>query len=412
MALTLCTCYFLLTGCATLSTVQVDANSPQQAKKLAQAIPKYQKLRHLAWQAINPDSELKPGHASPIVPTIKQRLIALNDNPTHCLQPDNPNYTPCLQEAIKTFQLRHSLKADGVLGHDTIQALNITPAQRIAALHQGINQWQQLPKRQNQPYLNINIPSFELQAIRNNQAELQMPVIVGRPDWPTPTLTSKIQTVVLNPNWNVPVNITEKELIQKIVDNPNYLEEHNIYIKESWKKDAKEINPSMINWQDYLGDKTLPFRLTQAPGEENALGKIKFIFPNKEHIYLHDTPKKGLFSLSQRAMSHGCIRLSQPMALLEYLAKDNENLNPEKTTPYLTGQQTKYLALNQPLPLYITYITTWVDNQGRVHFSPDIYQKPQKQPSAKEANTKLSYLGQLLLDDNSQAHWVTPLALA
>lgn len=299
----------------------------------------------------------------------------MGDWPTSCLQTDSAIYNACFKSAVSHFQKRHGLKNDGVIGSDTIKKLNLTPNQRLNMMQRSLVNWQALPGRQASSYLLVNIPGYELKAINKGHTDLSMRVVVGKPSWPTPTINSEVKTVVLNPGWNVPVNITEKEIIHKVLENPNYLEEHNLKIVENWQPNAKEINPRQVDWSKYAGPEDMPYRLVQSPGEKSALGKIKFIFPNKDHIYLHDTPLKSFFARPNRDLSHGCIRLEQPMKLLEYLSETNPKLGSEKIAPYLTSNKTKYLALNKNMPLHITYINTWVDENGDVQFRDDIYNR-------------------------------------
>lgn len=359
--------FMLLSGCATTGNLPADANI--NAKELASYQYEYQKLARNNWAPLRSPNAISYKQHSPIIPEVRQRLQALNDLPAY--QPADPKYYDnTLKAAVQRFQERHGLDADGVIGKTTLEQLNITPQERLAQLRDAIAQWQTLPKSNEQDqYLLVNLASYKLSIYQGDQRNLEMKVVVGNPDWPTPTLNSQIQTVVINPKWNVPRNITEKELIQKVVENKDYLQEENISVMDGWHKGAKQIDPATIDWQDYVGDKDLPYRLVQSAGESNALGKIKFIFPNKEDVYLHDTPNKGAFNLSKRNLSHGCVRLQEPMALLNYLF-DHKLINKkEQITETLTqSNQTKYYALSKYLPIYISRINAWVDDNGLLNF--------------------------------------------
>lgn len=362
----------LLTACASIKPI--DKHTHPQVYKLQKAAQLYNQLDAQHWESIEAKTPMKLGEQNQSIPIITKRLTALGDWPNSCSRVNPYQFDTCFHIALMNFQNRHGLKADGVLGSNTLNELNISPKERMRAIQNSIHTWSKMPGIDASPYIYINIPAYELKAINKGNTELNMRVIVGQPSWPTPEITSELKTVVLNPHWNVPVNITEKEIIHKIIKNPNYLEEHNLRVIENWSNDAKEINPLNIDWKKYAGEKDLPYRLTQAPGNENALGRIKFFFPNKEHIYLHDTPAKSLFDLPKRDLSHGCIRLQQPMALLRYLSKTNPNLAYEKIAVYLNSDKTKYLALKKhDLPLRIIYATSWVDEQGNIQFRPDIY---------------------------------------
>lgn len=363
----------LLASCASISTI--DKNAHPQVHRLQNALQKYNHLAAQPETIIHIQTPLKMGESNRAIPALKKRLITLGDYSKTCSTEHAYQFDICLHRAVRNFQSRHGLNSDGVLGNKTLQEINVPAQARVRAIQASMKKWAALPGVDAPPYIYINIPGYELKAMNKGATELAMRVVVGKPSWPTPEITSELKTVVLNPGWNVPVSITEKEIIHKIIENPNYLEEHNLRIIENWSKDAKEINPLSIDWKKYAGDKDLPYRLTQAPGGKNALGQIKFIFPNKEHIYLHDTPAKSLFNLSKRDLSHGCIRLQQPMRLLDYLSNTNPNLAANKVTNYLHSKKTKYLALNQNIPLYITYAPVWVDQHGKTQFRPDIYNK-------------------------------------
>lgn len=369
--------FALVSGCATVPSV--DNNSHPQVEKLHKAMQHYAKLKHESWRPINEDQVIKPNTQNPALPEIKKRLVLMGDWPSSCHETSSSIYDGCFKSAVSHFQKRHGLKNDGYIGKNTLKKLNMTPSERLNLMQKSLTDWKALPNRQAPSYLLVNIPSYELKAINKGQTDLSMRVVVGKPSWQTPTLDSEVKTIVLNPGWNVPVNITEKEIIHKVLENPNYLEEHNLKIVENWQPNAKEINPRQVDWSKYAGPEDMPYRLVQEPGDQSALGRIKFIFPNKDYIYLHDTPLKSFFSLPNRDLSHGCIRLEQPMKLLEYLSETNPKLNAEKIAPYMESKKTKYLALNKNMPLHITYINSWVDDDGEVQFRDDIYKKFQAQ---------------------------------
>lgn len=357
----------VLSGCATTGNLPADANI--NAKELASYQNQYQNLARANWTPLTSGKAISYKQHSPIIPEIRQRLVALHD--LQAYRPENPEYYDnTLEAGVQRFQTRHGLEPDGVIGKTTLEQLNVTPQERLAQLRDAITQWQALPKPNEQDqYLLVNLASYKLSIYQGDKKNLEMKVVVGNPGWPTPTLSSQIQTVVINPKWNVPRNITEKELIQKVVENKDYLQEENISVMDGWQKGAKKIDPATINWQEYVGSKDLPYRLVQSAGESNALGKIKFIFPNKEDVYLHDTPNKGAFNLTKRNLSHGCVRLQEPIALLNYLF-DHDLINKkEQITEALTqSNQTKYYALNKYLPIHISRINAWVDDNGLLNF--------------------------------------------
>jgi murein L,D-transpeptidase YcbB/YkuD len=367
--LTLSLLVVLLSSCASTGRLSGIEHNNQFVKRMDAPISQYASLSNKPWPNIHLSKRYKPGEQSTELVLVRQRLRLLGDLQTQSRQADL--YDEALINGIKRFQARHGLKADGVLGASTIKALNITPKARLRALKYSQRNWSKLPES-NEPYVQVNIPSYELYVRQGQQNALKMNVVVGKKSWPTPVLNSEIKTMVLNPKWNVPRNIVEKEIVHKMVDVPNYLFEQGLQIHASWKKDAEIIDPTTIAWEDYVGPKDLPFRISQAAGERNALGQIKFIFPNDEQVYLHDTQAKSLFAHPKRSYSHGCIRLEKPLDLMQTLANLSSESHLEKAAVHLESQQTRYLPV-KPIPIYITYMTAWVDEQGVVQFRPDIY---------------------------------------
>lgn len=348
-----------------------DNNNPN-ANQVAQTIPTYKRLAKQQWPAIDYQQLIKPGKHSPQIPAIRHRLAALGDlkgTENNSINLNSSLYNRQLRQAVKVFQRRHGLNPDGVIGESTIAALNVTPKTRLVQLQQSVQEWTKLPQKSEQAYMQVNIPSYELNVIENNETKLTMKVVVGSKKWPTPTLNSQIKSIVINPKWTVPRNIVEKEIVHKMVKNPDYLAENNIQIYKGWQRNTEIVDASTIDWHQYTGRRDLPFRLQQTPGDHNALGRIKFTFPNDEHIYLHDTPHKFAFSLPQRNLSHGCIRLENPYALLEYFLNNEQINNTKKLGSFIAGEKTKHFSLNKPLPLYITNISSWVDTNGILHFS-------------------------------------------
>jgi murein L,D-transpeptidase YcbB/YkuD len=178
---------------------------------------------------------------------------------------------------------------------------------------------------------------------------------------------------VLNPYWNIPKSIIQKEMIPKLMRNPNAMARQGIEIHSGWGKDAQKISGGSVNWSKWRYSKTMPYRFAQVPGYKNALGKVKFLFPNKFSVYMHDTPTKHLFKKSKRAFSHGCIRLQQPRELLRTFSTFNDNVDFEKSQERLKGKKKKYLKLDKKVPVDVVYLTAWVDYNGALQFRNDVY---------------------------------------
>ena len=362
----------LLNGCAT-STGRPPNTSNQTAHRIYRALPEYARMLKTPWPVIHLSGPLKVGMQSQNIPTIRNRLILLGDLSKHYAS-NSVLFDGALETAVMQLQWRHGVKADGAIGPKTLRALNVPPAQRLAQLRHSMNQWAEFPEDIGSRYIRVNIPSYQLDLIKDGNKVLNMKVVVGKTARPTPTLYSKIQTVVFNPKWNVPKVIVNEDIVPKVINNPNYLAENNISIYSSWKKDAYTINSADIDWQKAMYE-GFPHRMTQAPGPLKPLGRVKFIFLNEHDVYLHDTPQKGIFGQIQRAYSSGCVRLEKPFQLVEYFIQENPELEHEKLNEYLSEGDIKYVKIQNPMPIYITYITAWVDKNGVSHFREDIYKK-------------------------------------
>ncbi len=225
-------------------------------------------------------------------------------------------------------------------------------------------------------YVLINVPEFKFRLFENGQKSLEFPVIVGKPTWPTPIFSSMLRYITVNPTWNVPDSIARKEIIPAIIKDKNYLKRHNMVVKRDYAPDSPTINPRKINWKEYLKpeweNKELPYKIIEQSSTRNALGRVKFLFPNEYSVYMHDTNNKALFNRSIRAFSHGCIRLSQPLRLLGHLSTYYTTKRFEEVGDILKAKKTKIIGLEQKIPVHIVYLTAYVEN-GMVNFHPDIY---------------------------------------
>lgn len=280
-----------------------------------------------------------------------------------------------LKTAVISFQKKHGLYADGIVGSLTQKFLNMSAEEKINKIRLNLERMRWLPRDLGEKYLLINIPEFRLKMIENDDIKLSMNVVVGEKKHPTPIFSDEMSYVVLNPTWNIPQSITKKEIIPKLMKDPNYLVSKGIDIYESWHPESEKMNSQDIIDAFILEEAgSLPnFRLKQSPSSQNPLGRMKFMFPNKHAVYLHDTPAKSLFGNARRAYSHGCIRLAQPEALLSAIGQVEKNLTPSKVDTILKDANEKSLGLNKKIPIHIVYLTSWVDEHGQLQFREDIY---------------------------------------
>ncbi len=325
------------------------------------------------WEPVMLHGVLKKGKKAEGVYALRERLRVTGDYVPCEESAEDFTYDECLQIAVKHFQKRNGLKVDGEVGSGTLKVLNITVEQRITTMLLNLDRIKWLKNRQSKRNVVINIPDFMLYFEEDGKLIQTMRTIVGKPKNPTPIFSNTIKVIVLNPYWNLPTSIVQKEMIPKLMRNPNAMTKKGIEIRTGWGSNAKKINPATVNWAKYRYSKGVPFRFAQVPGSRNALGKVKFLFPNKYAVYMHDTPTKPLFRRTKRAFSHGCIRLQKPRELLKTFSTFNSNINFEKSQKILKGKTKTHIKLEQTVPIDVVYLTAWVDYDGKLQFRNDIY---------------------------------------
>ncbi len=349
-----------------------DSIAEKNYQKLRDALPIYQNAIMHPWPIIQTRHLLKPGMKGAKILLLRERLSATNELLAD--DTDSDIFDGELMEAVKGFQQRNGLKADGIVGQATLDELNVPAEVRIKQIQINMQRWANLSPNLGNRFIIVNVPDYRLTVYEDNQEILSMKAIVGKPEWPTPELQSKVIRMVFNPPWNVPESIANKEMVNKIIENPNYLEENRIQIFHSQESDAEPINPNEIDWYS-MRENGFPYFFRQDPGDDNSLGLVKFEFDNSQNIYLHDTPAKELFNQDTRDLSHGCIRLENAFALVDYLMRDNPDWSEDHLQEILLTGKTKYVKAFRVTPILITYITAWVDDDGAVNFRPDIYGK-------------------------------------
>jgi hypothetical protein len=225
-------------------------------------------------------------------------------------------------------------------------------------------------------YVLVNVPEFKFRFFENGEKVLEFKVIVGKPTWQTPIFSSMLKYITVNPTWNVPDNIARKEIIPRIVKDINYLKRNNMVVKRDYGLDSPTVDPRKVNWKEYLKPewefKELPYKIIERSSTRNALGRVKFMFPNRFSVYMHDTNNKKLFRHSQRAFSHGCIRLEKPLKFLGHLATYYTKQKFDQVEVLLKAKKTKYIGLKEHIPVHIVYLTAYAEDGG-VRFFNDIY---------------------------------------
>jgi len=271
------------------------------------------------------------------------------------------------------FQLRNGLAADGVVGKATIEAMNIPVEDRIATIEANLERWRWLSDDLGESYIKVNIANFELQVIEKDDMVFKTEAIVGLNSRETPVFSSIMTYLVLNPDWTVPPTILNTDIIPSVINNPGYLAEKNLKIL---RNDGTEVDPSTIDWINIV-TAGFPYRIHQEPGPGNALGRVKFMFPNKFSVYIHDTPNHNLFGRTDRSLSSGCIRVNNPLALAAWLMKDSPAWTPAQIKNVIDEGKERTVNLAKPIQVHIVYLTAWASDEGLAYFRKDIYNRDQ-----------------------------------
>jgi len=364
-------------------------------KELLVALKKLQEIKKRgSWKKLPAFKVLKLGDQGDNVLKLRERLEASGDIKQCDLNTDKlfedeveseskikikfqprATFDECLAEGVKKFQKRHGLEVDAIVGAGTQRAMNQTVEYKIQKVLLNIDRIKWLSRETPKKYIVVNIPEYMLHYIEENKTKQKIRVIVGDPKHPTPIFNNKISFIVLNPYWKVPAGIVRREIIPAVLKNPNYLRKHGLEIHQTWSERSPRIDPYSIYWEQYTsGGMTFPYRIMQPPGKKNALGKIKFKFPNRYAVYLHDTPTRYLFKRDKRAFSHGCVRVSQPKELLKTIATFNSNINLKKADKILKGKRQRQINIKNKLPIYLVYLTAGFNSETKeLEFREDIY---------------------------------------
>jgi murein L,D-transpeptidase YcbB/YkuD len=256
----------------------------------------------------------------------------------------------------------------GALGPEDLAAMHVSAEDRVAQIELNLERWRWLPEELGERYIIVNIPTFQLQAVEQGKVALSMRVVAGKADeTPTPIFSDEMTEVVFRPYWWVPTSILRKEIIPAVLRDPDHLARHELEVVQN----GQVVSPSSLDWTD----PDLRVQVRQRPGAKNSLGLVKFVFPNKFDVYLHDTPADSLFEQVERDFSHGCVRVEKPVELAQWVLRDQSEWTPEKIQAAMHAGREQHVALKRRIPVYIVYATAWVDEAGggRLNFRPDIY---------------------------------------
>lgn len=346
--------------------------------KLKEARNRLTPLLGHPWLPIADGPSIHPGDQDPRLPEIRRRLTALGDIPAptdpETAATDPTLYSKDLDPVIPNFQARHGLEPDGIIGRKTLAAVNLMPVERIRQIDASLERWRWLPQSLGDNYVIVNIAGFGLQLVLDGREALRSRVIVGRPYRQTPVFSDRIRYLVFNPTWTVPRKLMIEDLLPEIIRDPAYLDRQDISVYQGWGADRQKIDPAAIDWPSLSRD-NFPYQLVQQPGPLNALGQVKFMFPNPYAVYLHDTPGQYLFGRQERSFSSGCIRVEKPMELAEQLLAGAPEWNRATIGRVLEEKTPVTAILPEPIAIYIQYWTAWVDEAQRIQFRDDIYNR-------------------------------------
>lgn len=340
---------------------------PDTVRFLELAIADYSRIASSGgWPVVPATKKLQLGVVDPDVELLRRRLMVSGDLSERAGM--SPAFDSYVDAALKRFQARHGLPADGVTGQYTYSALNISASVRLQQLETNLARLREDTSRSlGQRFVMVNIPAAEIEAVENSRVVLRHTAIVGKVDRQTPILTSKVNEIILNPYWNAPVSIVRRDIIPLMRENPDYLADNNIRLIAP---DGSEVDPMTVDWST---DEATRYRFRQDPGEINAMASVKINFPNQHAVYMHDTPQKQLFRDQERFHSSGCVRVQNVRDLVTWLLRDTPDWGRRKIETTIQSAEDVHIGLAEAVPVHFVYISAWSTGDGAVHFRDDIY---------------------------------------
>lgn len=340
--------------------------SPQTVTYIEQAIAQYSNIvAQGGWPTVPADKKLKLGVVDPNVAALRKRLMVSGD--LSASAGISNSFDTYVDAAVKRFQARHGLPADGVLGKYSYAAMNISAQIRLGQLETNLVRLRSMSGFLGNRYVMVNIPAAQIEAVENDRVVLRHTAIVGKIDRQTPIVNSKINEIIVNPYWNAPESIVRKDIIPLMRKDPTYLVKNNIHIIAP---DGTEIDPTTIDWNTEDAAKYL---LRQDPGAGNAMASVKINFPSPDGVYMHDTPQQSLFSKLMRFDSSGCVRVQNVRDLVTWLLRDTPGWDRQHFEATIKSGENTPVQLTEPVPVYFTYISAWSTGDGVAHFRDDIY---------------------------------------
>ena len=363
------------------TTLREKRDVRESLQALAPPQPEYGKMKYwleeyrkrLAvgeWPKVSEGPPLGPKTPGPRVAELCLRLREGGElGETGC----GETFTPEMAAAVKRFQGTHGLDTTGMADPATIRQLNVSARERIEQIELNLESWRWLPQDLGPKHIRVNIADYRLGAYDGGKETFSMKVVVGRKQDSTPVFSDRVTMVQLNPSWNVPASIAGEEMLPELMKDPEYLAKHDMEVLSDWSASAVPIRPDSVDWEEVSAEK-FPFRIRQKNGDASALGRIKFVLTNPFNIYLHDTPARKYFERDKRALSHGCVRLAQPLKLAVWTLGPGLVWTPERLEADIAkGKETFIPVAGEGVPVHILYWTCFVDPDGGLQFRSDVY---------------------------------------
>lgn len=337
------------------------------------------------WEVVERGSTLRLGDRDPRVPAVRRRMAVMDDLPVTADPEADPTvFDQALEQGVRRFQGRHGLEADGVVGARTLEAMNVPVEARIRQILVNLERWRWLPRDLGRRHVRVNIAAYHVDLYEDGLPAMHMRAIVGRPYRQTPVFSDQMRYLVLAPYWHVPPTIAAVDKLPLIKADPGSLAAQRFVLFDAATNG--QVDPRTVDWASVTGTEfNRRFRLRQDPGPLNALGRVKFMFPNKYNVYLHDTPTRELFAVAQRDFSSGCIRLERPLELAERLLRHDPQWTPERIRDVIAEGREHTVPLPEPVPVHLLYFTAFLDGDERIHLRPDVYQRDNRVLRALQA---------------------------
>lgn len=350
-------------------------------RRLRAALAEYRRIADAGgWPLVPEGPKLETGTSDPRVSALAAHLSTTGDLGDAQPYAESQTMDAALADAVRRFQARHGLQDDGVVGPATLRALNVPATMRVQQLRIALERARWVQDELGARFVAVNIAGFRVYVVSGGKLAWESRVVVGKTHQQTPVFTGALQYLVFNPSWSVPYSIATRELLPQIQADPGWFAAHDYDLRDL---SGTRIDPATVDWTA-VSRRNFPYVLVQRPGPNNALGAVKFVFPNEHSVYLHDTPSRALFSTAERAFSHGCIRVEDPLALATVLLSP-DGWDRARIDAAVASGKTATVHLEQPMPVLLLYSTANIDPDGTVHFYRDIYDRDARIAAALDA---------------------------